>query len=106
MPNQKKKSKKVKEMDREYQLKRQRNNDAVKRSREKARQRNLEIHESIQRFRSENRNLEAKKELLKKELELYKELFRKHCSSSLNNVGTNEGIEELDLATLLMGSST
>ena len=96
-------------MDREYMLKRQRNNDAVKKSREKARQRNIEIHESIKKYRNENRSLEFKKESLKKELELYKELFRKHCNASANNEDTNEGhegLQELDLATLLMGTST
>merc|ERR1711963_568334 len=100
--NRKKNSKTVK-MDREYQLKRQRNNEAVKRSREKARQKNQEIHENIQKLRSDNRNLEFKRETLKKELELYKELFRKHCNSNLDS---NEvTIQEVDLTTLLMGTS-
>ena len=89
-------------MDREYQIKRQRNNDAVKRSREKARQRNLEVHGNIQKLRNENKHLEARKALLSKELELYKELFRKHCGSSKADA---QGPQDLDLATLLMGST-
>lgn len=98
----KKRSKRVTEMDREYQIKRQRNNDAVKRSREKARQKNMEVHGNIQKLRNENKHLEARKALLSKELELYKELFRKHCGSSKGDV---QGSQDLDLATLLMGST-
>lgn len=93
-------------MDREYQIKRQRNNEAVKRSREKARQKNMEIHGNIQKLRNENKHLEAKKALLSKELELYKELFRKHCGSSSATAQSDPlNAPNLDLATLLMGST-
>jgi len=71
MPSKKKQAK----VNQEYEEKRARNNEAVKRSREKAKERSQEIQSNISRLRSENDSLEEKKKLLAHELKFLKELF-------------------------------
>ena len=71
--------KKSKKMDNnEYDQKRQRNNEAVRKSREKARLKSEKIEARILYLRRENNALTNKKLLLKKELKTLKDLFLAH----------------------------
>ena len=63
---------------------RERNNDAVRRSREKARLRQEHTLEAVRNLRKENEELENKKKLLIKELQFYKEMFKKSTGTWLN----------------------
>ena len=62
----------------EYDEKRQRNNEAVRKSREKARLKSEKIEARILYLRRENNALTNKKLLLKKELKTLKDLFLAH----------------------------
>ena len=64
-----------KAMDKEYEIRRQRNNDAVRKSRAKAKERAEKVSKRIDSLRSENEKLEEKKKLLRKELSMLKEMF-------------------------------
>jgi len=68
-------------MDSDYEIRRQRNNDAVRKSREKARERSRQIAERIKGMKAENESLEEKKKLLKKELEMLKDMFLAYSST-------------------------
>jgi len=73
MPQKKKTQSKA--MDKEYEIRRQKNNDAVRRSREKAREKAQTVSKRIDFLKSENEKLEEKKKLLRKELSMLKEMF-------------------------------
>ena len=75
MTHSKKSQNKKAAMDREYEEKRLRNNDAVKKSREKARKKSQQVSQRIKLLRNENDSLEEKKKLLRKELAMLKEMF-------------------------------
>ena len=62
-------------MDKEYEERRQRNNDAVKKSRMKAKEKSEKVSQRIKLLRNENDSLEEKKKLLRKELAMLKEMF-------------------------------
>ena len=74
-------------MDSDYEIKRQKNNDAVKRSRQKAKEKSRKIAENIKKFKEENKSLEEKKKLLKKELEMLKDMFMAYGSTESNQQG-------------------
>ena len=59
----------------EYLKKRERNNVAVKKSREKARNKQKETQELVLKLRTENKDLETKVSLLSKELDLLRQIF-------------------------------
>merc|ERR1711963_176191 len=82
-------------MDSDYEIRRQRNNDAVRKSREKARERSRQIAERIKDMKAENESLEEKKKLLKKELEMLKDMFLAYSSTESNQQGN-------ELAKLLL----
>lgn len=82
--------------DEEYRRKRDRNNQAVKRSRVKSRMRTQETLERVQQLKRENDQLEEKIKLLSKELSFLKDLFIAHTGTT-NNVPT----QGLDLEALL-----
>jgi len=84
------------EGDEEYFNKRARNNDAVKRSRQKAREKANETNNRVQKLKNENEKLEEKIKLLSKELTFLKDIFLAHA-------GTSHGIsfEDMDVAALL-----
>merc|ERR1712156_380107 len=73
MPQKKKNQSKA--MDKEYEIRRQKNNDAVRKSREKARAKAQTVSKRIDFLKSENEKLEEKKKLLRKELSMLKEMF-------------------------------
>ena len=67
------------EVDEEYLNKRARNNDAVKRSRQKAREKANETNSRVQKLKNENEKLEEKIKLLSKELTFLKDIFLAHA---------------------------
>ncbi|VDN23842.1 unnamed protein product [Gongylonema pulchrum] len=67
--------------DEEYMLKRQRNNDAVNRTRQKKRQEEANTMVRVEELRKENADLERKVEGLQKELSFLKEMFVAYASS-------------------------
>jgi len=84
-------------MDTEYEIRRQRNNDAVRKSREKAREKSQQVSQRMKLLRNENDSLEEKKKLLKKELSMLKEMFLAYNGSESNQQGN-------ELAKLLLTS--
>ena len=60
----------------EYRLRRDRNNDAVKKSRDKARERAAETLERVSRLKEENEKLEQQVQILSKELGVLRDLFK------------------------------
>ena len=69
-------------MESDYEIRRQRNNDAVRKSREKARERAREVQNRIKALRTENEKLEENKKLLSKELSILKEMFLAYNSGA------------------------
>ena len=67
--------------DLDYLSKRARNNEAVKRSREKARQKAKETHDRVSRLKQENERLEERIKLLSKELTFLKDIFLAHAGT-------------------------
>ena len=67
------------EPDEDYLNKRARNNDAVKRSRQKAREKANETNTRVQKLKNENEKLEEKIKLLSKELTFLKDIFLAHA---------------------------
>ncbi len=63
----------------EYLAKRSRNNEAVRRSREKARQKAKETHERVSSLKQENEMLEQRIKLLTRELSTLKDIFLAHA---------------------------
>lgn len=63
----------------DYKNKRARNNDAVKRSRAKAKAKVCETSEKVNNLKAENEDLEGKIKILSKELQLLKDMFVAHA---------------------------
>lgn len=63
----------------EYKRRRERNNEAVRRSRQKSRQKVSETEMRVTELKKENADLEQRVTLLHKELELLKDLFLTHA---------------------------
>nr|ACO15152.1 CCAAT/enhancer-binding protein gamma [Caligus clemensi] len=80
----------------DYLTKRARNNEAVKRSREKSRQKANETHDRVDSLKKENEMLEERIKLLSKELTFLKDIFMAHA-------GKNHGLclEDLDIKALI-----
>ncbi|XP_043913810.1 CCAAT/enhancer-binding protein epsilon [Protopterus annectens] len=85
------KSKKVMNKDSiEYRLRRERNNIAVRKSRDKAKRRNLETQQKALEYMAENERLRNKIEQLTQELETLRNLFRQipEAAAMVKNIGT------------------
>jgi len=80
----------------DYLAKRSRNNEAVRRSREKARMKAKETNDRVSQLKQENEMLEERIKLLTKELTFLKDIFLAHADSK-------HGItaDDLELRTLL-----
>jgi len=65
----------------DYIARRERNNIAVRKSREKSRAKAKETMEQVNKLRKENENLEQKVSILSKELSVLKDLFLAHAGS-------------------------
>lgn len=74
------------ENDEDYRKKRDRNNQAVKRSRVKSKQKTMETQSKVNELRVKNKVLEGKIEGLKKELELLKDLFLAQAKAKSDKV--------------------
>ncbi|CAH0390002.1 unnamed protein product [Bemisia tabaci] len=85
----------------EYRKKRDRNNQAVKKSRVKSRLRTQETLQRVQELKSENDMLEEKIKLLSKELGFLKDLFLAHAGAAH---GIN--LQEVDLDALLQDNTS
>ena len=66
----------------DYWAKRARNNEAVKKSREKAREKAKETTDKLSKLKVENEKLEGKVKLLSKELDFLKRVFLAHTGCS------------------------
>merc|ERR1712117_31346 len=82
--------------DSDYLSKRARNNEAVKRSREKARGKAKETTERVNKLKAENEMLEDRIKLLSKELTFLKDIFLTHAGSSHGLC-----LDDLDVKALL-----
>lgn len=63
----------------EYKRRRERNNEAVRKSRQKSRQKASETEDKVTSLKKENADLEQRVTVLNKELELLKDLFLTHA---------------------------
>lgn len=81
----------LKSEDLDYIKKRERNNVAVRRSREKSRQKQKETLEKVNQLRLENQELEMRVTLLSKELSVLRDLFLEHAGvgQSSGNISQN-----------------
>ena len=68
----------------EYKKRRERNNMAVKKSRNKSKQRTQQTMQRVTELKEENERLETKVKILSKELSFLKDLFLAHAGSAHN----------------------
>ncbi|EFN80065.1 CCAAT/enhancer-binding protein gamma isoform X2 [Harpegnathos saltator] len=85
------------EGDEDYRKRRDRNNQAVKRSRVKSKLRTLHTLERVNQLKVENELLEEKIKMLTKELGFLKDLFVAHSGSNQHSMN----IQDIDLNALL-----
>ncbi|XP_054002795.1 CCAAT/enhancer-binding protein gamma [Hylaeus anthracinus] len=95
--NKKKRQVSEEEDDEDYRKRRDRNNQAVKRSRVKSKLRTQQTLERVNQLKTENELLEEKIKMLTKELGFLKDLFLAHAGSSQHSVN----FQDLDLNALL-----
>ncbi|XP_018055495.1 PREDICTED: CCAAT/enhancer-binding protein gamma isoform X1 [Atta colombica] len=109
MPKNKENSKRKKQMedegDEDYRKRRDRNNQAVKRSRVKSKLRTQQTLERVNQLKTENELLEEKIKMLTKELGFLKDLFIAHADFIVLFLGgsgqQSMNIQDLDLNSLL-----
>ncbi|XP_067652703.1 CCAAT/enhancer-binding protein gamma-like [Haliotis asinina] len=80
----------------EYRKRRDRNNVAVRKSRDKSRFKAKETMEKVSRLRNENEQLEQKVKILTKELSVLKDLFLAHAGTVAEgncNVASNHAVQ-------------
>ncbi|XP_011644172.1 CCAAT/enhancer-binding protein gamma isoform X1 [Pogonomyrmex barbatus] len=85
------------EGDEDYRKRRDRNNQAVKRSRVKSKLRTQQTLERVNQLKTENELLEEKIKMLNKELGFLKDLFLAHAGSSQHSIN----VQDIDLTALL-----
>ncbi|XP_066593838.1 CCAAT/enhancer-binding protein gamma-like isoform X2 [Prorops nasuta] len=83
--------------DEDYRKRRDRNNQAVKRSRVKSKLRTQQTLERVNQLKTENELLEEKIKMLTKELGFLKDLFLAHAGSSQHSMN----FQDIDLNALL-----
>ncbi|XP_071563077.1 CCAAT/enhancer-binding protein gamma [Temnothorax nylanderi] len=88
------------EGDEDYRKRRDRNNQAVKRSRVKSKLRTQQTLERVNQLKTENELLEEKIKMLTKELGFLKDLFIAHAGGASHNTQA-VNIQDLDLNALL-----
>uniref|UniRef100_A0A1I7WTT3 BZIP domain-containing protein n=1 Tax=Heterorhabditis bacteriophora TaxID=37862 RepID=A0A1I7WTT3_HETBA len=86
--------------DETYLQKRQRNNEAVNRTRQKKRQEESETTQKVDELREENEQLERKVESLQKELSFLKEMFVAYAQGNKKSSETSSGSSSLKSGTL------
>ncbi|XP_041983816.1 CCAAT/enhancer-binding protein gamma [Aricia agestis] len=82
--------------DEDYRKRRDRNNEAVKKSRYKSKQRTQETFTRVNKLKEENQMLEEKVKTLTKDLQFLKDLFMEYASNS-----QSAKFEGIDLEKLL-----
>ena len=75
-------SKQVDKNDPEYLEKRKRNNEAIKKSREKAKAKAEETQRKVDHFKTDNKRLEDKISVLGQEMQFLKDIFLAHAGSN------------------------
>jgi len=80
------KSKQESEMDEEYIKKREKNNAAVKRARQKAKEKSQQTFRRIQIIKNENKELEERIKAVSKELSTMKDLYAKYTGETYQGV--------------------
>ncbi|XP_061669444.1 CCAAT/enhancer-binding protein gamma isoform X3 [Syngnathoides biaculeatus] len=75
----------------EYRQRRERNNLAVKKSRQRSKQKAMDTQQRVNQLKEENERLEAKIKLLSKELSVLKDLFLEHAHNLADNVQPPSG---------------
>lgn len=75
----------------EYRQRRERNNLAVKKSRQRSKQKATDTQQRVNQLKEENERLEAKIKLLSKELSVLKDLFLEHAHNLADNVQPPSG---------------
>lgn len=85
------------EDDEDYRKRRDRNNQAVKRSRVKSKLRTQQTLERVNQLKTENELLEEKIKMLTKELGFLKDLFLAHAGSNQHSIN----FQDIDLNVLL-----
>ncbi|KFO30036.1 CCAAT/enhancer-binding protein alpha [Fukomys damarensis] len=73
----------------EYRVRRERNNIAVRKSRDKAKQRNVETQQKVLELTSDNDRLRKRVEQLSRELDTLRDIFRQLPESSLVKAMSN-----------------
>ena len=93
-------AKKRKQLDKgsdEYRKRREKNNEAVKKSRIKSKAKTVETQDQVNQLIHENQLLNQKVASLTKEFELLKDLYQAHAKYA----PSNEPVREIDLRTLM-----
>ncbi|XP_058801357.1 CCAAT/enhancer-binding protein gamma-like isoform X2 [Phymastichus coffea] len=85
------------EGDEDYRKRRDRNNQAVKKSRVKSKMRTQQTLERVHQLKIENELLEEKIKMLTKELGFLKDLFLAHAGSNIHS----PSLQDVDLNALL-----
>ena len=85
----------------DYLAKRSRNNEAVRRSREKARMKAKDTHERVSQLKQENEMLEERIKLLTKELTFLKDIFLAHAGNYIMFVIYNTLARHVHVCPLL-----
>ncbi|KAK3086555.1 hypothetical protein FSP39_020152 [Pinctada imbricata] len=75
----------------DYIRRRERNNIAVRKSRERTRQKAKETKEQMSYLQSENQRLEQRVQILSKELSVLKDLFLAHAAAVSQNEAADNG---------------
>ena len=75
-------SKQLDKNDPEYLEKRKRNNEAIKKSREKAKAKAEETQKKVNELKSDNKRLEDKISVLGKEMQFLKDIFLAHAGAN------------------------
>ena len=76
-----KQSKQVDKEDPEYLERRKRNNEAIRKSRDKAKAKATDTSERVEHFKKDNKRLEDKISVLGQEMQFLKEIFLAHASN-------------------------
>jgi len=88
-----------------YKEKRNKNNDAVKKSRQKTKVKSEETMKKVSRLKKENEELEERIQLLSKELTFLKDIFLSHANRNhgLNatHLGLSQLLEEVNEAVMM-----
>ena len=79
------KNKQESDMDEEYVKKREKNNAAVKRARQKAKEKSQQTFQRIQIIKNENKELEERIKAMSKELSTMKDLYAKYTGKNIQH---------------------